>query len=103
MSIMLPIVLFVGWIAIHFAAVGERAVEDAKAGVPEDQRGGVTFLPGIPLMPLFFWYIAYGGDSLFYPWGSVSFMAIHIIFLIWAVYHIVKYSFILKQIETDRI
>ena len=98
MSIMLPIILFVSWIAVHLAAVSERGVEVAKAGVPEDERGGVSFFPGIPLCPILFWLISYVIDFFFYPWGSISFMSIHIIVLILAVYFIIRNTFMLKHI-----
>jgi hypothetical protein len=49
MNIILPIIIFCSWFAIVIAPAGKLAIEDVKAGIPEDERRGVSILPGFPL------------------------------------------------------
>lgn len=49
MNIILPIIIFCSWFAIVIPPTGKLAIEDVKAGIPEDERRGVSILPGFPL------------------------------------------------------
>ena len=98
MEIILPITLFVAWFAILFAPLGKLAIEDIKTGVPEDQRRGVSILPGIPVCPLFFWGLSYAIDAFIPPWGTLSMLVVHIILFIVAAYVIIRDILIMKRI-----
>ena len=101
MEIILPITVFVAWFAILLAPLGELTIEDIKAGVPEDQRRGVSILPGFPVCPLFFWGLSYVIDAFFPPWGSLSILVGHIILFIIAAYVIIRDILIIKRIGSE--
>ena len=74
----LPIELFAVWLLWLLASAAERAVADARRGMPEGQRGGVSV--GIVLVvPLFFWGVALVTDLAVAPWGSRVVGMIHAI------------------------
>ena len=101
MEIILPITLFIAWFAIVLAPLGQLAIEDIKAGVPEDRRRGVSIFPGIPVCPLFFWGLSYAIDVFFPPWGTLSILVGHIIVFIIAAYVIIRDILILKRIDPE--
>ena len=99
MSILLPVVVFVSWLAISLAPAGKLAIEDARVGVPEDKRRGVSILPGFPLFPLLFWGLACLIDLFCAPWGSWSIIALHSIALVAAIFTIVRDTLVLRRID----
>src|SRR5262245_50700858 len=72
MSALLPIILFLSWFAFVLAPQGKKAIDDERNGVPKDKRQRTSILPGFPLMPLFFWGLAWLLDRVISPWGSRS-------------------------------
>lgn len=76
---LLPVLLFAVWCLWVFAASGEFRVKELRRGIPKDQRGGVSILPGIPLFPLCFWGVARLADIWVAPWGTVVIGALHVI------------------------
>lgn len=91
--------LFFIWILWLFACMAEVALSEARRGVPEDKRRGVSILPGIPVFPLAFWGIALLGDWLASPWGTVTISGVHIVLgIIWAI-AIVRNTRALAQID----
>ena len=102
MHIVLPILLFCSWFAILLVPAGKLAIEDLKAGVPEDKRHGVSVMPVFPVMPLLFWGLAYGIDRFCGPWGSVSIMVLHSIALLWAIFAMVRDHRILKRMDSKQ-
>ena len=102
MTILLPLLLFCTWLAIVVAPLFEYAVEDARAGVPEDSRRGVSIFPGNPFMPLLFWGLAYGIDLFFSPWGTITIGGMHAIALAWAIFVIVRDIIVVRRIEAGK-
>ena len=102
MNVCLPIVLFLSWFVLVITPTGKLAIEDVKAGVPEDERRGVSIMPGFPLFPLFFWGLAYGIDRFIHPWGSISILVLHIVAFIWAIVVLLRDHFILKGLEAEQ-
>lgn len=76
----LPLFILAVWLLALFAAVVGRSAEDARRGVPEEERGGVSFLPGIPLFPLTFWGLAWVVDRFAGPWGTATVGGAHVVF-----------------------
>ena len=62
--------LLVVWCLWAGAAAAHRAAEDARRGIPEGQRGGVSILPAIPVFPVVSWSIAWLMDRAVSPWGT---------------------------------
>jgi hypothetical protein len=79
---LLPLYLFAIWFVWIIACAAEKAVEDARRGVLEEQRGGVSILPGMPLFPLIFWGIALLGDLVVDSWGTWCIGLAHGLFLV---------------------
>lgn len=100
MSIALPIVIFIAWFAAFLAPAGRLAIEDTLGGVPEGKRRGTSILPGFPLVPIFMWGLAWALDLAIAPWGSISFMALHLALLGLAVFVIVRDVVRLRRLET---
>lgn len=59
------------WLLWAGAAATQRALEEARRGIPKDRRGGVSVFPLIPLVPLAFWGAALVADLVIGPWGTV--------------------------------
>jgi hypothetical protein len=68
---LLLLMVFVVWLLWGVAAAAARAVSDARGGIPEGQRGGVSIAPVIPIFPLGFWGAALLADWIAGPWGTV--------------------------------
>jgi hypothetical protein len=66
----LLIEVFAVWCLWGIAAAAERSVEEARRGVSEAQRGGVSIAPIIPAFPLVFWGLALLVDLAVGPWGT---------------------------------
>jgi len=78
-SWVLLVFLFVVWILWLFSCMAEVAVAEARRGIPEGERRGVSILPGIPIFPLAFWGLALLGDRLVSPWGTIAMAGLHLI------------------------
>jgi hypothetical protein len=76
-SWLLLVALLVVWLLWGIAAVFGRAVDDKRRGIPEGQRGGVSFAPVIPVCPLVFWGIALVVNLVVDPWGTLIVGAFH--------------------------
>ena len=82
---LLAFLLFI-WVLWLFASMAEVAVSEARKGVPEGERRGVSLLPGIPVFPLLFWGIALLIDWISNPWGTFVIGGTHIILgIVWTV------------------
>lgn len=82
----LLLMLFVAWTLWLFACTTEVALSEARKGIPEEERRGVSILPGIPVFPLLFWGIALFIDQFVNPWGTNVVAGIHLaLSLIWLV------------------
>lgn len=69
-SWLLALFILVVWCLWAVVAVAEREAEDARRGIPEGQRGGVSLLPVIPVFPIGLWCIAWLIDRVVSPWGT---------------------------------
>jgi hypothetical protein len=70
-------VVFGAWGLLFAAAAANRAFEEARAGVPEAKRGGVSIVPAIPFIPLAFWGAAVLIDRFAAPWGTALIGGLH--------------------------
>ena len=59
--------------------MSEVAVSEARRGIPEGERRGVSILPGFPVFPLMFWGAALLVDWLANPWGTIVIAGLHMI------------------------
>jgi hypothetical protein len=85
-SWVLLVFLFVVWILWLCSCMAEVAVAEARRGIPEGERRGVSILPGIPIFPLALWGVALLGDWLVAPWGTIAIAGLHLVLgIIWAV------------------
>jgi len=55
MNILLPVVIFLAWIAFTIAPSGKIAIEDTQNQVPADKRRGTSILPVFPVFPAMIW------------------------------------------------
>jgi hypothetical protein len=74
---LLLVEVFVVWFLWVFAAVAGKAVADARRGIPEVHRGGVSILPVLPVFPLAFWGAALAVDLVARPWGTLVIAGFH--------------------------
>ena len=74
---MLPLQLFGVWFLWAIAAAAEKRAHEIRCGTLEEQRGGVSIFPAIPLFPLLFWGVAWLVDRFFSPWGSTVVGGLH--------------------------
>lgn len=82
----LLVCLILVWILWLAACMAEVALSEAKRGVPEDQRRGVSIFPGFPIFPLLFWAAALAVDLFADPWGTYTVGALHgVLGIVWAV------------------
>lgn len=56
------------------------AAADARRGVPEGERGGVSIFPALPLFPALFWGLAWLVDRVAAPWGTRTVAGLHAAF-----------------------
>lgn len=83
--ILLAFLLLV-WVLWLFDCMAEVAVSEARRGIPEGERRGVSILPGFPIFPLAFWGAALFIDWLANPWGTIAIAGLHLILgMSWAV------------------
>lgn len=76
--ILLAFVLAI-WVLWLIACVTQAAVSDAMQRVADDQRRGVSILPGYPLFPLALWGLALLIDRLMTPWGTLIIGGAHMV------------------------
>jgi hypothetical protein len=96
----LLIEVFVVWFLALFAAASRLALEDARRGIPEDHRRGVSFFPFvIPLLPLGFWGIAMVIDIAVNPWGTIVVGGLHAALGVLYLAYIVYYGWQIWSIE----
>jgi hypothetical protein len=76
---LLLVILFV-WCLAVVSAGGEKAVDEARRGIPEEKRGGVSWFPVVPIIPLILWGVAIGIDALAEPWGTWIIGSLHGLF-----------------------
>ncbi len=91
--------VFVVWCLWAIAASIQRAAEDARKGIPKEQRGGVSILPVIPLNPLVLWGVAYLIDDVSNPWGTLIVGAGHGVFAVLLMISIVRDWMCLRSID----
>jgi hypothetical protein len=87
------------WLLALFGAVIGRSADGARRGVPEGERGGTSFLPGIPLLPLTFWGLAWVIDRFWGPWGTVTVGGAHVVFAGVILYHLGRDLRDLKELD----
>jgi hypothetical protein len=81
MSVFVPVILFVSWLAFFLVPVGRLAIEDPLAGIPKNQRRGTSILPGFPIIPLVLWGLAWLLDRIVSPWSTLAFVCLHALLL----------------------
>ena len=70
--------LLLVWVLWVLACMAEVAVSEARRGIAESERRGVSILPGFPIFPLAFWGAALFVDWLANPWGTIAIAGLHI-------------------------
>jgi len=98
-SWLLGLFFFFVWSLWAVAAVAQRAAEDARRGIPEGQRGGVSFLPVIPVFPAVLWGIAWLIDWAASPWGTVVVGVAHSVFAVCLAVSLVRDYLYLRSLE----
>ena len=71
--------LLLMWVLWLFACMSEVALSEARRGIPEGERRGVSILPGFPVFPLAFWGAALLVDWVANPWGTFTIAGLHIV------------------------
>ena len=100
-SWILLLFLFVTWFVWIIACAIDKAVDEAGRGLPEEQRGGVSILPGIPVFPLAFWSIALLIDLVVAPWGIWGIAFAHGVFLVLLLVSIVRDWLHLRSLDKN--
>jgi hypothetical protein len=95
----LLVFIFLVWCLWLIASVFQRAVADARRGVPEHERGGVSVLPGIPVFPLAFWGVALLIDRVANPWGTLIVGFLHAFFGVFLTAIIVRAWWHLRSLD----
>ena len=99
MSVLLPIVLFISWFLFTITPAGKLALEDEINGVPPDKRRGTSIFPGFPVVPLVLWGVARLIDQVMSPWGTNSFLLVHLVLLSISVFIITRDVLRLREIR----
>ena len=82
----LLVFLLVVWILWVVAASGQAAVSDARRGISEGERSGVSIFPALPFLPLMFWGTALFVDRFVSPWGTLVVGGIHLVLgIVWGI------------------
>jgi hypothetical protein len=95
----LPAFLFFVWCWWAVAATVRQAALDARRGLPEGRRGGMSILPVIPLLPLWMWGIAWTFDRIARPWGTILVGVLHLVFAIGLFVSLVRDWLFLRSID----
>ncbi len=83
--ILLAFLLLV-WFLWVFACAAQAALAEARRGIPEEERSGISVFPGFPLFPLAFWGVALLADRFIGPWGTFLIGGAHLVLAIkWGV------------------
>ena len=82
--------IFGVWILCCIPALLEKAIQNAK--LPEEERGGVTIVPVIPLFPLALWGVAILINRFISRWGTRIIGGLHVLLAAIAIVFIVRYS-----------
>jgi hypothetical protein len=77
-SLILFLFLLLVWSLHVLSRAQQTAIEDMRAGVPDHQRRGVSILPDIPVLPLFFFGLAALIDHFYNPYGTLSIAGLHL-------------------------
>ncbi|MFA5205145.1 MAG: hypothetical protein WC708_12160 [Lentisphaeria bacterium] len=99
MNILLPIIIFLAWLAALVVPAGQLAIEDAKRGVPKDKRRGTSIMPLFPTIPLAMWGAAWLLNRRFPIWGSQIMLWLHVAILLLALVFIIRDILKLRTIE----
>lgn len=89
-SWLLLVFVLVVWCLWVMACAAQRDVEDARRGLAEGQRRGVSFLPVMPVFPLLLWGAACLLDGIADPWGTLIVGSLHAMFAVILVASIVR-------------
>ena len=76
-SLLLFLLLMLTWSLHMYCSALRNAIEDARNGLPEERRRGVSILPGIPLIPMLFMGLAALIDEWHSPYGALSIAGLH--------------------------
>jgi len=101
MNILLPITIFVAWLAFAVVPAGPKAIEDAKQGVPDDQTQGTSIMPLFPVLPLAMWGIAWLINRRYATWGNWGMLWLHAAILLLSLIFIVRDIIRLKAITKE--
>lgn len=93
----LPIFIFVTWIALIIAVLMGNALEDQRNPLPDGHRRGMSILPVFPGMPLLAWSLAHVVDIQFEPWGTYCVGALHCLMLLFAIVSITSSTSLIRQ------
>ena len=74
---LLAIVVTSAWCLTFVAEVCRTGAEQARLGVPENQRRGVSCAPVLPALPVGFWLVAFTIDRVAEPWGTAIVGSVH--------------------------
>lgn len=99
-SLFLFLVVVLTWSLHVFRNALQLAIEDAHKGLAENQRRGVSILPGIPLIPLSFVGIAALIDVWHSPYGTLFVAGLHIVYTMILVVLIARGRRLYRQIES---
>src|SRR5262245_58599294 len=79
---LLLILVTIVWVLLMMASMARLAMEDARRGVPENERRGVSCLPVFPVVPLVMWGVALLIDLIAEPWGTWIIVSLHTVLLV---------------------
>ena len=99
MNILLPIIIFVAWLAALVVPAGKLAIEDAERGVPEDKRRGTSIMPLFPIIPMIMWAATWLLNRIFPIRGTLAMLWLHVTILLLSLAFIVRDILILRKVE----
>ena len=76
------------WSLHMYCSAMRNAIEDARNGLPEERRRGVSILPAIPLIPLLFMSLAALIDRWHNPYGTLSIAGLHMAYGVFLIAYI---------------
>ena len=91
--------IFGVWLLWAVTVCSEKAVKEARKGIPKGQRRGVSLAPIIPLMPLGFWSLALVIDVVIEPWGTWTIAGFHALFAIMLAISLIRNTFHLQSLD----
>jgi len=81
MTILLPTVLFLSWLAFVLVPAVKLAIEDEINEIPEQQRRGTSIMPVFPILPLILWGIAWLLNRMIASWTTWCILIGHLLLL----------------------